>query len=84
MSYYEDDAGDGYMTADQAYEAGWWDPDDVANLKELFAHLELADPFPRVGSKNDAALVLIEALITPPADPNDPTLVWARRILGRS
>lgn len=84
MSYYEDDAGDGYMTAEQAYEMGWWSDDDVANLKELAAHLEMADPFPRVGSKNDAAVVLIHAMIDPPADPNDPILVWARTLLGRN
>lgn len=83
MSYYEDDAGDDYMTSEQAYEMGWMDNDDVAELRTLVKHFELSDPFPRPGNRNDAILVLLDHKLNPPTTsaPEDPNVTWAKLLL---
>lgn len=90
MSYYEPD--DDGSVFEAAYDAGFWSPDDIDELRALLKHYEYPDPFPRPGNRNDAILVLLDHKLNPKhavysvpngvvEPPEDPHVTWAKILL---
>lgn len=85
MSYWEPDDDGGSLEA--AYEAGFWPPEDVAELRSI---IELVDLKPTPGDRAMAALVLLDLKLNPLTEDNrvradqveDPTVTWAKTLLG--
>jgi hypothetical protein len=85
---------DGYRTDEQRLEDGWISEDVVEEIRALLKLVDYPDPFPRPGSRSDAAMILIEQHINPPkvirdvstgayrpAMPEDPHVTWAKHLL---
>lgn len=72
---------------DAALEAGWWSDEDVTELRDLLKHYEFPDPFPRLGNRNDAIMVLLDHKLNPPdarlhpPGYEEPLITWAKTIL---
>lgn len=73
------DGPDEETWAERAEEAGWMDPDEVARLQALTRCVEYHPDAPRAGNKGDAALVLLDMLLSPAAKVEDPHVTWAKR-----
>lgn len=76
-----DDYNDG-GTFEAAYDAGFWSPDDVDELRAIVALVDTSSPAP--GDRAMAALVLLKVKLNPTADgvmPEDPHVTWAKRLL---
>jgi hypothetical protein len=61
----------------------WWDGDSVQQLRDLLRYVDMPDP-PRAGSKSDAALILLDHLLTPPRATEkyeDPHVLWAKTLM---
>lgn len=91
MSYYEPDDDGGSFEA--AYDAGFWSPDEIDELREIVKLWEFPDPFPQVGNRNDAIFILLDYKlraepVTHGPDgkplPKDPHIIWAETLLGVS
>jgi hypothetical protein len=70
--------------AEHASEAGWVSEDVVEELRTLLKLVEYPIGFPQPESRSDAAMVLIDHTLNPPADaskPEDPWVVWAKHML---
>lgn len=75
---------DGDFDTDHLIDAGWWTPDQIDELKELVGWIEFPDQ-PRPGSTHDAALLMVDYLVHGSrGDPNDPHIVWAKRLLAEA
>lgn len=75
---------------DAAYDAGFWSPDEIDELRSIIASVGELKPVP--GDRAMAALILIatklnqpgappniDNILSPP--PEDPTITWARNLL---
>lgn len=93
---YPEEPDDDYRTPEQMLDAGWISEDVVERIRELLKQIEYPDPFPRPGSRSDAAMILIEQEINPPSwvqqpgasvgirmgpPPEDPNVTWAKHLL---
>ncbi len=84
MSYWEPDDDGGAFEA--AYEAGFWSPDDIDELREI---LKLVERKLTPGDRAMAALVLLDHKLNPPKcdelgrlPPTTPEVLWATTLLG--
>lgn len=84
MSYYEDDSGSVF---EEAYDAGFWSPDDIDELRDIVARVGALTPAP--GDRAMAALILLNEKLNAPQThgpdgrplPVDPFITWAETLL---